>query len=47
MSRFAFTLENLVSSGIPIIRTLDIVSRTVGNEFIARKVLDISANIVS
>lgn len=45
MSRFAFTLENLISSGIPIIRTLDIVSRTVGNEYIARKVLDISANI--
>ncbi|MHB8109370.1 MAG: type II secretion system F family protein [Syntrophorhabdaceae bacterium] len=45
MSRFAFTLENLVSSGIPIIRTLDIVSRTVGNEYIARKVLDISDNI--
>jgi len=45
MSRFAFTLENLVSSGIPIIRTLDIVSRTVGNECIAKKVLEISANI--
>ncbi len=45
MSRFAFTLENLVSSGVPIMRTLDIVSRTVGNEFIAKKVLDISANI--
>lgn len=45
MSRFAFTLENLISSGIPIIRTLDIVSRTVGNEYIARKVLDISVNI--
>lgn len=45
MSRFAFTLENLVSSGIPIIRTLDIVSRTVGNEYIAKKVLEISANI--
>lgn len=45
MSRFAFTLENLVSSGIPIIRTLDIVSRTVGNEFIARKILDISSSI--
>ncbi|MBP1749063.1 MAG: Type secretion system protein, PilC [Deltaproteobacteria bacterium] len=45
MSRFAFTLENLVSSGVPILRTLDIVSRTVGNEFIARKVLDISENI--
>lgn len=45
MSRFAFTLENLVSSGVPILRTLDIVSRTVGNEFIAKKVLDISENI--
>ncbi len=45
MSRFAFTLENLVSSGIPIIRTLEIVSRTVGNEFIAEKVLEIAANI--
>ena len=45
MSRFAFTLENLISTGIPIIRTLDIVSRTVGNEYIASKVLDISANI--
>ncbi|MBP7530172.1 MAG: type II secretion system F family protein [Syntrophorhabdaceae bacterium] len=45
LSRFAFTLENLVSSGIPIIRTLDIVSRTVGNEYIAKKVLEISANI--
>jgi type II secretory pathway component PulF len=45
MSRFAFTLENLVSSGVPIMRTLDIVSRTVGNEFVAKKVLEISANI--
>lgn len=45
MSRFAFTLENLVSSGIPIIRTLDIVSHTVGNEYVARKVMDISDNI--
>ena len=45
MSRFAFTLENLVSSGIPIMRTLDIVSRTVGNEFIAKKVLEIAASI--
>ncbi len=45
MSRFAFTLENLVSSGVPIMRTLDIVSRTVGNEFIAKKVLEISENI--
>jgi len=45
MSRFAFTLENLVSSGIPIIRTLGIVSKTVGNEYVSRKVVDISVNI--
>lgn len=45
MSRFAFTLENLVKSGIPIIKTLDIVSRAVGNEYIAKKILEISANI--
>lgn len=45
MSRFAFTLENLVSSGIPIMKTLDIVSRTVGNEFISRKILEIAVSI--
>ncbi len=45
MSRFAFTLENLVRTGIPIIRTLDIVSRAVGNEYIAKKVQEIAVSI--
>ena len=45
MSRFAFTLENLVRAGIPIIRTLDIVSRAVGNEYIAKKVQEIAVSI--
>ncbi len=45
MSRFAFTLENLVRTGVPIIKTLDIVSRAIGNEYIARKVEAIAVNI--
>jgi type IV pilus assembly protein PilC len=45
MSRFAFTLENLVRAGIPIIKTLDIVSRAVGNEYIAKKVQEIAVSI--
>ncbi len=45
MSRFAFMLENLVRTGIPIIRTLDIVSRAVGNEYIAKKVQEIAVSI--
>ncbi|MBA4390539.1 MAG: type II secretion system F family protein [Syntrophus sp. (in: bacteria)] len=45
MSRFAFTLENLIRTGIPIIRTLDIVSRAVGNEYIAKKVQEIAVSI--
>ncbi|MBP6942183.1 MAG: type II secretion system F family protein [Syntrophorhabdaceae bacterium] len=45
MGRFAFTLENLVRAGIPIVKTLDIVSRTVGNNYIAQKVIEIGQNI--
>lgn len=45
MNRFAFMLENLVKAGVPIIRTLEIVSKTVGNEFIARKVDEIGGKI--
>ena len=45
MGRFAFTLENLVKAGVPIVKTLEIVSRTVGNNFIARKVLEIGVKI--
>jgi len=45
MGRFAFTLENLVRAGVPIVKTLEIVSRTVGNDYIARKVLEIGVKI--
>ena len=45
MGRFAFILENTVRSGIPIIKTLDIVSRSVGNEYIAEKVREIAVSI--
>jgi type II secretory pathway component PulF len=45
MGRFAFTLENLVRAGIPIVKTLEIVSRTVGNNYIAQKVVEIGQNI--
>jgi MSHA biogenesis protein MshG len=45
MGRFAFILENTVRSGIPIIRTLDIVARSVGNEYIAEKIREIAVSI--
>jgi MSHA biogenesis protein MshG len=45
MGRFAFTLENLVRAGIPIVKTLEIVSKTVGNNYIAAKVIEIGQNI--
>ena len=45
MGRFAFTLENLVRAGVPIVKTLEIVSRTVGNNFIAKKILEIGVKV--
>lgn len=45
MSRFANMFENLITVGIPVVRTLEVVSRTVGNEYIARKILEISGKI--
>jgi len=45
MSRFANMFENLIKVGIPVVRTLEVVSRTVGNEYIARKILEISGKI--
>jgi len=45
MSRFAFILENLTKVGIPIIQTLDIVSRAVGNKYIARKIQGIAKSV--
>jgi type II secretory pathway component PulF len=34
-----------VRAGIPIVKTLEIVSRTVGNNYIAQKVIEIGQNI--
>lgn len=45
MNRFAFMLENLVRTGLPIVQTLEIVSKTVGNEFIAKKIKEISVKV--
>lgn len=45
MSRFANMLENLIKVGIPVVRTLEVVSKTVGNEYIAQRVLEIGAKI--
>ena len=45
MSRFANMLENLIKVGIPVVRTLEVVSKTVGNEYIAQRILEIGAKI--
>jgi len=45
MSRFAYMFENLIKAGVPIMRTLEIVSRTVGNEYIAQKIVEIGTKI--
>ena len=45
MARFANMFENLVKTGVPIVRALDVVARTVGNEYIAQKIVDIAGNI--
>ncbi|HNQ46813.1 MAG TPA: type II secretion system F family protein [Syntrophorhabdus sp.] len=45
MSRFANMFENLIKVGIPVVRTLEVVSRTVGNEYIAQKIIEISGKI--
>jgi type II secretory pathway component PulF len=45
MSRFANMFENMIRSGVPIMRTLEIVSRTVGNEYVAEKIVEISSKV--
>jgi type II secretory pathway component PulF len=45
MSRFAYVQENLIRAGVPIVTTLQIVARTVGNDVITRKVLEIGEMI--
>jgi type II secretory pathway component PulF len=45
MSRFANMFENMIRAGVPIMRTLEIVSRTVGNEYVARKIVEVSSKV--
>jgi type II secretory pathway component PulF len=45
MSRFANMFESLIKVGIPVVRTLEVVSRTVGNEYVAQKILEICGKI--
>ncbi|MCS7280758.1 MAG: type II secretion system F family protein [Desulfobacterota bacterium] len=45
MSRFAYMFENMIRAGVPIMRTFEVVSKTVGNEFIAQKITEISTKI--
>ncbi len=45
MSRFANMFENLMRAGVPITRTLEIVSKTVGNRYLAEKILTMGAKI--
>lgn len=45
MSRFANMFENMIRAGVPIVRTLEIVSRTVGNEYIAQKIREVGVKV--
>lgn len=45
LSRFSSTLGALYKSGLPILQSLDIVSRTVGNVVIARVIKNIEVNV--
>lgn len=41
LSRFAYTLSSLVSSGVPVLESLDIVGRASGNAVLAKATLEI------
>jgi type IV pilus assembly protein PilC len=45
MSRFANMLESLIKAGVPILQTLDVVARTIGNAYIGEKVREIETKI--
>jgi MSHA biogenesis protein MshG len=45
MSRFANMFENMIRSGVPIMHTLEIVSKTVGNEYVAEKIVEIGSKV--
>lgn len=45
VARFSRTLSTMISSGVPILRSLDIVSRTSGNKTVERAVLEAKISI--
>jgi type IV pilus assembly protein PilC len=45
MSRFAHMFETLNKSGLPILQTLEIVSKTIGNAYIGRELEKVGQNI--
>jgi len=45
ISRFCRTLSTLVSSGVPIVHSLEIVSRAVGNEIVSGVLEDVKAGL--
>ncbi len=47
LARFARTFASLLSSGVPIIQTLDIVSATAGNVIISRAINDVRESVRS
>lgn len=45
ISRFARTMGTLVSSGVPVLETLDIVKDVIGNEVLKRTIEEVSASV--
>ncbi|MCX7966727.1 MAG: type II secretion system F family protein [Syntrophorhabdaceae bacterium] len=45
MSRFANMFENMIRSGVPVIKALEIVSKTVGNAYISSKIDEVGLKI--
>lgn len=45
MSRFANMFENMIRSGVPVIKALEIVSKTVGNAYISTKIDEVGLKI--
>jgi len=45
MSRFANMFENMIRAGVPVIKALEIVSKTIGNAYIAGKIDEVGLKI--
>ncbi|HPP07084.1 MAG TPA: type II secretion system F family protein, partial [Syntrophorhabdaceae bacterium] len=45
MSRFANMFENMIRSGVPVIKSLEVVSKTIGNVYISTKIDEVGLKI--